>query len=125
MLNTNVRFMEEPAICLASALPDGKYDIWLRKGIGSEIKTDEEGNTFTEYYADVEAYGRFDSPLNILPGDPGYDEAFDTVAAWLPGVEDSDKPDEMEFLRQQVEQLTEANDMLTECVLEMSAMIYV
>ena len=125
MLNLNVRFTELPADCLTTPLPNGKYDVWMRKGIGAEIKTDDNGDTYTEYHAEEEAYAQFDAPLDVLPGDPGYEAAYRAAVAWMPGQHEDEKPGELEVLRQRVDQLTAANDMLTECVLEMSAIIYV
>lgn len=125
MLNYNVRFMEMPADCMTAPLPNGKYDVWMRKGIGTEIKTTEDGDTYTEYYAEEEAYAQFDAPLDVLPGDPGYEAAYSAAVAWVPGQHEDETPGELEVLMQRVDQLTAANDMLTECVLEMSAIIYV
>lgn len=123
MLNYNVRFTEEPALCLTSALPDGTYDVWLRKNIGSEIKTDDNGDEYTEYYAEQEAYARMDEPFTLLPGDPGYNQAYEAVAAWEPS-RSGDGGDELALLKQRVDSLAASNDMLAECILEMSEIIY-
>lgn len=123
MLNLNVRFTEEPAFLVMSALPDGRYDVWLRHGIGSETKSDENGEACVEYYAEREAYARLDEPFTLAPGDPDYDNAFERVAAWEPD-KPGEAPDEMKVLRDKVDKLTSSNEMLTECILEMSAILY-
>lgn len=123
MLNHNVRFTEEPAICYTSALPDGTYDVWLRKGIHADTVIDENGDGIVEYIADEEAYARTSKPFTILPGDPGYDDAYAAVAAWEPG-NPGEKPDELKVLREKVDKLAASNEMLTECIMEMSEIIY-
>ena len=114
MLNTNVRYNEAPAAINVNILPDGSHDVWMRMGIGNERE---------EYYAEQEAYARLTGDVQkyLLPDD--FDAAFDEIASWR-SFKPGELPDEMQVLREKVEALSSSNDMLTECILEMSAVIY-
>lgn len=112
MLNYNVTYTEAPAPTLIQRLPAGEYDVWLRKGVGSETKTDEQGGEFIEYYAEQEAYARLDSAPDL----EDFDAAFDAVAGWQPPKPEEPADEVAELRKRLTEQENELlNTQLALC----------
>jgi len=85
MLNYDVHYTAIPNDSDCMELPEGKYDVWMRKNIKQEQKKDEQGKKYIDYSAD-EAYARLDAKPEITP--ENYDEMYNFVAVWTDGHSD-------------------------------------
>lgn len=137
MLNKDVYFEQATEDVVVMPLPDGKADVWIRRGIGSdEFDSFEEGEEIVvQHIAKEEAYARLDaSEVSVKDIKKSLNKWFERVAAWEPPTPSGQSPQENEaflVMRQQVEslaskvgELTQQNEALTECLLEMSEEVY-
>ena len=79
MVNYEVHYTAIPNDSDIMELPDGKYDVWMRKNIQQEQKKDDQGKKYTDYTAD-EAYARLDVKPEINADN--FDEMYDFIAIW-------------------------------------------
>ena len=119
-----VQYTNRPNQLDVIELPDGNFDIWCRKNISEKVMEEGESKQ-TVYEVEEEAYG-FATPQqkhDIVDGHE-FDAIFNIVATWIPDHPEVHNIDPVEQLEKQVETLNQQNAMLTDCILELSTIVY-
>lgn len=95
----------------------GGTDIWLRKNIRGPL-TEQSGEDFSSpFYEAEEAFLRAEGTVSAEDVEAAFDNYWDKAAEYDPHVP-------MPTDKERIAQLEEQNTMLTECLLEMSEIVY-
>lgn len=90
MINYRATFSSYPDSYMCIPLPDGDFDVWIRKNIYREEYDDADSDATSVIYVCDEAYARLD--IEPVITDENFDEVFEFVKEWSnTNKEESDK----------------------------------
>ena len=96
---------------------DGGTDIWLRKNMKGPLTEQSEEGFSDVYYEAEEAFLRVEETVSAEDVEAAFDSYWGKAADYDPHVP-------MPTDKERIAQLEEQNTMLTECLLEMSEIVY-
>lgn len=96
---------------------DGGTDIWLRKNIKGPLTEESEEGFSNAFYEAEEAFLRTEDAVSMEDVEADFDGYWQRAAAYAPN-----RPTPTE--KERIAQLEKQNELLTECLLEMSEIVY-
>ncbi len=97
--------------------PGSGTDIWLRRNITGPLTEESEEGFTNAYYEAEEAFLRTTEPISAEKIEADFDGFWSRAAAYDPHLPPSSD-------KERIAQLERQNAMLTECLLEMSEIVY-